>query len=80
MSEYKYPKGLVDLLENYSSEGYEIFTTHNEDSTVFIIIPVGLGRWVIIIEWYFEDEYSIVNINKTSFNRLHKAIHEIESE
>lgn len=32
--EYKYPKELVDFLTEQESEGSEIFTTQNNDSTV----------------------------------------------
>ena len=80
MSEYKYPKDLTKALEMYSSECNETITTYNEDSVVFIIIPKDLEKWVIIIEWYLDEEFSFINVNRSAFDRLHKVIHEIEDK
>lgn len=50
--EYEYPQKLVDFLTEQEAEGSEIFTTQNDDSTIWIITYPRLNEYVSILEWY----------------------------
>ena len=54
--EYKYPQELVDFLTEQEAEGSEIFTTQNEDSTVWIITYPSLKNYYSILEWYSHEK------------------------
>jgi hypothetical protein len=76
---YEYPKDLIDYLTEQESEGNEIFTTTNEDGTVWFIIPNGLKKWIVMVERYEgQNKFSTVNICAKAFDRLHKIMHECE--
>lgn len=76
---YKYPENLINFLTEQESEGSEIFTTSTEDSTMFIIKPENLDKWVVLIEWFEgSEEYSTVNIYGKAFDRLKRVMKECE--
>ena len=79
--EYKYPQELVDFLTEQEAEGSEIFTTQNEDSTVWIITYPSLKDYISILEWYpGEVKYSHVNLMGKSLKRFKSVVKEMEGK
>ena len=79
--EYKYPQTLVDFLTEQEAGGSEIFTTQNDDSTIWIITYPHLNEYVSIIEWYQgEETYSHVNLSGKALKRFKSVIKEMENK
>lgn len=79
MSEYQYPKDLIDYLTEQEADGCEIFTTQSSDGAVWMVVPRGLDKWVVYIEWFQgENTYSMVNVCEKAFDRLKKVMAECE--
>ena len=67
----EYPQSLINFLTEQIQDGAEMITTHNMDSTLWIIKPSGLQNWYVLVEWMEGmDGFSLVNINGRALERF----------
>jgi hypothetical protein len=77
MKNYEYPQNLMDYLTEQEYDGNEIFITHTNDGVAFIIPQKSFHKWVVYIEWYNgQDDFELVNITASAFDRLGKVMAE----
>ena len=79
--EYEYPQELIEFLTEKEAEGSEIFTTQNNDSTVWIVTYPDLPDYVSIIVYYQNSpDYSHVDLMGKALKRFKSVVKELENK
>lgn len=68
------PSKLYDYIYDSLEEGATITLTTHEDGYTWIIEPQLSTPWIVLVQWYHGDDFTVSNINGNLFDNLQKII------